>query len=149
MQDFCSKNCPEIRGMICDVFPDSRNPDLCQRNASSETIPSVPARLEFPNSIGNGNNACNRQTAAILPLFRISTDASSIGLVQIVLAGFPCFRFKRPEMFDSKLIVLLCRDTPHAPYMSAVSELFFYRGYSRSEERRVGKECRSRWSPYH
>ena len=23
-----------------------------------------------------------------------------------------------------------------------------YRGY-RSEERRVGKECRSRWSPYH
>src|SRR6266850_3810255 len=24
-----------------------------------------------------------------------------------------------------------------------------YRGVSRSEERRVGKECRSRWSPYH
>src|SRR5256885_11832038 len=23
------------------------------------------------------------------------------------------------------------------------------RGYDRSEERRVGKECRSRWSPYH
>ena len=23
------------------------------------------------------------------------------------------------------------------------------RGRSRSEERRVGKECRSRWSPYH
>ena len=22
-------------------------------------------------------------------------------------------------------------------------------GYDRSEERRVGKECRSRWSPYH
>ena len=25
----------------------------------------------------------------------------------------------------------------------------FYRKYYRSEERRVGKECRSRWSPYH
>ena len=24
-----------------------------------------------------------------------------------------------------------------------------YIGYKRSEERRVGKECRSRWSPYH
>src|SRR2546426_5291556 len=24
-----------------------------------------------------------------------------------------------------------------------------YRGFNRSEERRVGKECRSRWSPYH
>src|SRR5256885_16203954 len=25
----------------------------------------------------------------------------------------------------------------------------FYAMFSRSEERRVGKECRSRWSPYH
>src|SRR5258705_10865296 len=25
----------------------------------------------------------------------------------------------------------------------------FARGKTRSEERRVGKECRSRWSPYH
>ena len=24
-----------------------------------------------------------------------------------------------------------------------------YSGVTRSEERRVGKECRSRWSPYH
>ena len=24
-----------------------------------------------------------------------------------------------------------------------------YESWSRSEERRVGKECRSRWSPYH
>ena len=24
-----------------------------------------------------------------------------------------------------------------------------YTPYERSEERRVGKECRSRWSPYH
>ena len=23
------------------------------------------------------------------------------------------------------------------------------KGFKRSEERRVGKECRSRWSPYH
>ena len=25
----------------------------------------------------------------------------------------------------------------------------FYVSFDRSEERRVGKECRSRWSPYH
>ena len=24
-----------------------------------------------------------------------------------------------------------------------------HEGHDRSEERRVGKECRSRWSPYH
>ena len=27
--------------------------------------------------------------------------------------------------------------------------VFFATNKSRSEERRVGKECRSRWSPYH
>ena len=26
---------------------------------------------------------------------------------------------------------------------------FLNKGITRSEERRVGKECRSRWSPYH
>src|ERR1035438_5143968 len=29
------------------------------------------------------------------------------------------------------------------------SQLFGLTGVYRSEERRVGKECRSRWSPYH
>ena len=28
-------------------------------------------------------------------------------------------------------------------------EVPLHRGLTRSEERRVGKECRSRWSPYH
>ena len=27
--------------------------------------------------------------------------------------------------------------------------MFLTKGANRSEERRVGKECRSRWSPYH
>ena len=30
-----------------------------------------------------------------------------------------------------------------------VNEQLLYRDGMRSEERRVGKECRSRWSPYH
>ena len=29
------------------------------------------------------------------------------------------------------------------------AEMFVRAGEGRSEERRVGKECRSRWSPYH
>ena len=32
---------------------------------------------------------------------------------------------------------------------SRISEYFMNQKYFRSEERRVGKECRSRWSPYH
>src|SRR5256885_3047629 len=31
----------------------------------------------------------------------------------------------------------------------SANRLFFYFESIRSEERRVGKECRSRWSPYH
>src|SRR5256886_14533506 len=37
--------------------------------------------------------------------------------------------------------------TPHT--MIADSKELAAMGGSRSEERRVGKECRSRWSPYH
>ena len=32
---------------------------------------------------------------------------------------------------------------------AANAGFFHAAGMSRSEERRVGKECRSRWSPYH
>src|SRR3712207_9119743 len=37
-------------------------------------------------------------------------------------------------------------------YFNNASMMNYYNNYyygSRSEERRVGKECRSRWSPYH
>src|SRR5687768_12504259 len=36
-----------------------------------------------------------------------------------------------------------------ASMQQAVGRFFFYALAPRSEERRVGKECRSRWSPYH
>ena len=42
--------------------------------------------------------------------------------------------------------------TPNEPYeinMSAILESGSAKYHRRSEERRVGKECRSRWSPYH
>ena len=32
---------------------------------------------------------------------------------------------------------------------SVVTDPPYELGFMRSEERRVGKECRSRWSPYH
>ena len=45
---------------------------------------------------------------------------------------------------------------PSAPYTSDLNAIhaglgqrLFFGGDHRSEERRVGKECRSRWSPYH
>src|SRR3712207_8172595 len=35
------------------------------------------------------------------------------------------------------------------PYVSILTDPTFGGVTARSEERRVGKECRSRWSPYH
>ena len=48
-------------------------------------------------------------------------------------------------------------NTPAAKDKSAITnnqnntspDIFASNKYLRSEERRVGKECRSRWSPYH
>ena len=37
----------------------------------------------------------------------------------------------------------------HRTAIKLVFEILAAAGRSRSEERRVGKECRSRWSPYH
>ena len=46
----------------------------------------------------------------------------------------------------------LMRITGQATIQSAIQDVLggnFRDGLLRSEERRVGKECRSRWSPYH
>ena len=40
------------------------------------------------------------------------------------------------------------RGDPLEIFTTGDGEVIFKK-YSRSEERRVGKECRSRWSPYH
>src|SRR3712207_7295647 len=54
------------------------------------------------------------------------------------------------NVIQSKFLVVT--DYPEAAALSFVLMLVLVACvaiYSRSEERRVGKECRSRWSPYH
>ena len=60
---------------------------------------------------------------------------------------------KFPFTFDPKLYVvsfltfLTSKDSNS--FFVKLKACIFSVSYSRSEERRVGKECRSRWSPYH
>ena len=48
-------------------------------------------------------------------------------------------------------VTLMAKSYTRILGFSAVPLMFFqtYKQFIRSEERRVGKECRSRWSPYH
>ena len=55
---------------------------------------------------------------------------------------------KVQKMMQKKGIeLLISHDTNNLNYLTGYDAWSFY--YARSEERRVGKECRSRWSPYH
>ena len=47
------------------------------------------------------------------------------------------------KMFD-RLVVAVMHNGAKKPLFNSEERMGF-----RSEERRVGKECRSRWSPYH
>ena len=40
-------------------------------------------------------------------------------------------------------------DSPYQDFSAFAENPYLVNTSSRSEERRVGKECRSRWSPYH
>ena len=69
----------------------------------------------------------------------------------------------KKNIFFIAAILGLAACSVKVPDGSAAFEWFDYQGeddfyvenplpgedYARSEERRVGKECRSRWSPYH
>ena len=51
-------------------------------------------------------------------------------------------------------MAIILPDLPYAydalePYIDAETMHLHHDKVLRSEERRVGKECRSRWSPYH
>ena len=51
---------------------------------------------------------------------------------------------------DEERVLLPKKQVPEGIEPGDPVEVFLYRDSSdRSEERRVGKECRSRWSPYH
>ena len=67
----------------------------------------------------------------------VSWDTETTGLdpFQVDLVGLGCC-FELPSSVDEGGEPIIC--TAYIPV-----------GHAGSEERRVGKECRSRWSPYH
>ena len=88
----------------------------------------------------------------------LGTDNTGSMLSGYVAANFmrevhknkPFKDFVRPE--KGVIMVDVCKKSGMLPSENCTDEtitLPFLYGLLRSEERRVGKECRSRWSPYH
>ena len=86
--------------------------------------------------------------------------AQYVGMGVDLARDYPSARRVFEEASDAIALDLLalCRDGPDArlretentqPALVAVSWAVAAALAERSEERRVGKECRSRWSPYH
>ena len=84
-----------------------------------------------------------------LPLYQeaalLTLKIGLIGIAVSIIIGLFCSLvqyYKVPVLRQIATVYIeISRNTP------LLIQLFFI--YYRSEERRVGKECRSRWSPYH
>ena len=73
----------------------------------------------------------------VLPLFAGPTDA--MGMVFLIIVG----------TFILSLLIGILSNNKIKYFYSVFTSIIFIPSVFRSEERRVGKECRSRWSPYH
>ena len=83
----------------------------------------------------------------------------SVVLAAIFLLCLAACQQKEPKMKDGKILLTVCMESsvglPNAAKgltmensIQSIAQ-YYTANVNRSEERRVGKECRSRWSPYH
>ena len=81
----------------------------------------------------------------VIPVYDKNDLESSLRLVdKYIASGLRCYcliNYEAGYLLEKKLEILLDGDE------HKLMQFFFFD--ERSEERRVGKECRSRWSPYH
>ena len=119
----------EAKAVTRDELPDWLAERLARQGqrASVETLEWLAERVE-------GNLLAARQEVEKLALL---LPAGEITLAAIRESVTDVSRFERDTLIDAI----------HGDDPSRVARAVA--GLERSEERRVGKECRSRWSPYH
>ena len=68
----------------------------------------------------------------------------------LALASIPCLLYALAQDFTQLAIARFLMGFVGAGFVIGIRIISeWYHAKQRSEERRVGKECRSRWSPYH
>src|SRR5687768_18360375 len=77
----------------------------------------------------------------------IAEMGGSMGVTQGMLAEFGAERVRNTPI--SEMAIVGTGIGAAMQGMRPVVEIMYQDFLTRSEERRVGKECRSRWSPYH
>src|SRR3712207_8721268 len=82
---------------------------------------------------------------AFVLFFQAEDGIRYIGVTGVQTCALPIYSGAIPKMAPS------CPARTQSRYTCAVKTTFrwVFMAPLRSEERRVGKECRSRWSPYH
>ena len=115
---------------------------------SSLLIIGMDSFLHCSGSPLSGTKVLFTKATVILPLFNhvacgaILVDGLGVGDVgNIVLRD-------RQNLAQNGIIVVVLTLEKHSNQLLSGPDIVS-RGFVRSEERRVGKECRSRWSPYH
>ena len=126
--------------LIADTPSDNRARDIENQglevvlvNAKSEEIPTQAQAVAQVNLAGGGEASQGIATSPSLPADRKQTgqNASTKGRAANAIDPTPDAVLARLQVQEQQLLTSLKQSL------------------MRSEERRVGKECRSRWSPYH
>ena len=78
-----------------------------------------------------------------------SRNKKKISELQSILRGFGMRAVARDDAGIPEFEIKEDGDTFEENSYKKAKAILDFSGAERSEERRVGKECRSRWSPYH
>ena len=103
----------------------------------SQLKPEKPVYCVRKNSIQSATNFFKNNFPGKI-LYAVKTNPHPVVIKQIIESGVDQFDVASIEEIKA---IRKFSQTAKCSYMHTVK--------SRSEERRVGKECRSRWSPYH
>src|SRR3712207_7240638 len=81
--------------------------------------------------------------------FQAEDGIRDIGVTGVQTCALPISSLCGLYFLSSQVLTLIFRDQAQGAMILKYSSLAIPFIILRSEERRVGKECRSRWSPYH
>src|SRR5438552_7949795 len=143
---------PPVSSLLTDSTEDSSAPP------DSETGPASPTTIGAKPSTAARNTVASPLNVVLVAAVKSATGASRVaspvGLSQ--LGNSPAVSVRNRVRFIMPSLGL-SRDKPRVREGSEQESCRLSGGFvgecgevqARSEERRVGKECRSRWAPYH